>query len=134
MTREQKKNYLKRYIASKDAIKCIREEIAFLYDMATHITPNLSPTPGGGGSDKIQNAVDRIDGAESKLERAAASLEATCGEILELINSLEEPSHLAIMYRRYIQGKRFATICRETHYELSTVMGLHRDALDSLDM
>ena len=135
MNREQKRQYLKRYIANKDAIRCLLEEATVIRSVATKITQSFSLTPGGkGGSDKIQNAVDRLDGVASKLAKTATKLESECARICDLIESVSDPRYLAILTRRYLQGKTFAKICLETHYEYSTVMELHQKAIDSINI
>lgn len=52
--------------------------------------------------------------------------------VVSLINTLENPKHIEILYKRYIEGKLWSQIMQETGYSKQTALRYHRIALEKM--
>ena len=50
-------------------------------------------------------------------------------KVIKLIYSLEDSRHIEILYKKYVEHKRFTRIAREIHYSVDRIWHLHGEAL-----
>ena len=88
---------------------------------------------GGGRADMLAENVGRLQGYRDEL----AGLLATYLELQRFadrtIAKLRHARHQQVLNMRYLEGKEWRQIARETSYSLSNVYELHRQAHAELD-
>ena len=71
------------------------------------------------------------ESAEFSLKRVK-ELEKEKEEIYKVIFLLENPTHKAILHKRYVQGKKWEDISEEMYYELAQIHRLHNEAISEV--
>lgn len=131
---EQKKKYLKRYRKMVSLIARLEERVAKINARMLKVrSPNFSGEVQGTGkpvtieemiSDKIE-LEERI----SKLEKKSKPIKH---EIVEKIDSLDDPRHAEVLEAYFIDCKDFQTIADEIGYTKRHVIRLYSDAINKI--
>lgn len=125
------KSYLQRLAQCDARINAMQDKIDDLYDQATRITPTLKQdiVSGGGGQDKIGDAVSKIVDLRKEINRQIDYFVDLQQEANDLLNKLQNNVHYTILYRRYMLGDSFAEIAAEIDKGERQTHSLHGDAL-----
>lgn len=132
MTAEE---YLTRYRRMSTRIKMLQDEIKRLQAEAESMQINLDGMPRGSNvSDKIARLAVQIAEYRSTLEEEIAAVYRESMKIVELIGKVENPHQQTLLYKRYIEGKKWGEIAGEMRYTYQWVAGpLHIRALRSFE-
>lgn len=108
-----------------------REEIMTL---ATKVTTNLSPEPGGGGdsSRKVENWAMKLSELDEKIDEQINIFSDVADEVMTLISLMPECTEKGIIYDRYITGLTFDKLARKNGYSESHTFLLHRRGIETL--
>lgn len=87
------------------------------------------PKAPGHGSDKVSEAVARMNAAQAALEDAAVELMDARRDARERLARLEDADHEAVLVGRYVNGWSWKRCCDELSYSWSGLMDLRRRAL-----
>lgn len=68
--------------------------------------------------ENLQASLNRIE----KLEKQKK-------EIYKIVELITNPTHKAILFKRYVQGKKWEDISEELHYENQHIHRLHKKAI-----
>lgn len=116
---EQKQERIKEIRESASTVRAVR------YD--------LEKVQGGGHSDKIGESVAKIVDLEKEVENDMMKLLYRQHEIIGQIHKLDNPKHIKILYKRYIEGKDFQTIADEIDLTYQYALMLHGKALKAFE-
>lgn len=130
---ENKKRSLKRY---KKNIACIGrlEDKKTLLDLKRKSpkSPNYSGMPRGGTPITNEDISDEIIDLEKRIERLKAKGKRLKDEILEDIDSLEDPRYCEVLEAYFIDCKTIAEISEDMGYSERYIYDLYRDGISAL--
>jgi DNA-directed RNA polymerase specialized sigma24 family protein len=125
------REYLSEAKRIKIRIEAMSEQLAFLRSTAEHIAPQLSDMPKPPiNIHKGEDAIIRVLAFEERLKIQFTKLD----EITATINEVTEPTLQVVLTKRYIGGKTWAEIARETYICERHIRRLHKQALDEVDI
>ena len=134
MNHEEKKRYLKRYLAAKRKVRLLLDEIAELRDSQT------SPMGLGDGMPK-GNMKSDLSGYMVKLDELLRELEAereiqmiVYKEIRQAINAMQDATEQEILIRRYMLGQSWEKISAEMGYSYRHTTKKHGQALKNFEI
>lgn len=116
---EQKQERIKEIREGASTVRAVR------YD--------LEKVQGGGHSDRIGEAVAKIVDLEKEVESDIVNLIYRQQEITNQIHKLNNPNHMKILYKRYIDGKNLQAIADEINFTYQYVLELHGKALKAFE-
>ena len=136
MTRQEKKDFLHSYWEITHNCKSLTMELEKLQTLATHITANISPVPGGGNGNKskIEECAIRIVEIETKLEEELGRTVATREAILKAIESLPRQYDKTLIRYRYINCLSYSKIAEETGVDERWVRRKINKAIDNMKL
>jgi len=134
MNHEEKKRYLKRYLAAKRKVRLLLDEIAELRDSQT------SPMGLGDGMPR-GNMKSDLSGYMVKLDKLLRELEAeqevqmiTYQEIRNALKNMEDNTEQEILIRRYTLGQSWEKIAVEMGYSYRHTTKKHGQALKNFEI
>lgn len=133
MNREEKKEFLKRYVELKRTVESLKEEAFFWNDRAVSIPIarlELSGIKGSNRKNPVEEHLEILDLLEKKEREAVKILD----EILEAINRVDIPEYRSILIYRYVNDLYFHQIAKKMDYSLDHIYTIHRKALDLLNL
>ena len=128
-----KKEYLQQYKRLDSYIESQVEELEKWRLLATKVTPTYSDMPSGsGGDDKIQSAVEHMDGIRKMLDQSIDEFVKLKTDIQEKLDAVEDISLRMLLKYRYIDGLTFEQIAVNMNYSYRNITRMHGQALQSL--
>ena len=132
---ENKKRFLKRYRKNYNCIVRLEGKLSLLDAKLNSVrSPNLSGMPRGGipitDADLI---ADKID-LENRIKRLKEKGKKLKGEILEEIDSLDDPRYVAILEGFFIDCLSMEDIADNEGYTVRHVYTLYHDAVRTLTL
>lgn len=85
-------------------------------------------------TDIVERNVIRLIEMQEKIFAEKVKLEAARNTIMEQIQNLDDDRYVKILFKRYVEGKKFFTIHLETDYDYDYVRVLHGEALGYFEM
>ena len=130
---ESKKRFLKRYRKNYNCIVRLEEKLALLDVKLNSVrSPNLSGMPRGGVPVTAADLVaDKID-LENRITRLKEKGKKLKLEILEEIDSLDEPRYIAVLEGFFIDCLSMEEIAENEGYTVRHVYSLYHNAVRSL--
>ena len=116
---EQKQERIKEIRESASTVRAVRFD--------------LEKVQGGGHTDRIGEAVAKIVDLETEVENDMMNLLYRQHEIVNQIQKVDNPNHMKILYKRYIEGKNLQTIADEIFLTYQYVLELHGKALKAFE-
>lgn len=133
MTREEKKQVLKRYQEIGADIREKTEELAEWRSKAVKVTSVLSDMPRSGGRDnRLERSVERMMEIQSAMKERVSDRIASREEIEGIIDSVAGGSQQRLLRYKYIVGWTWEQIADEMNYTYRNVLYLHGKALDGM--
>jgi DNA-directed RNA polymerase specialized sigma subunit len=83
------------------------------------------------GDTSVVNLVDKLDRQSREINRLLAEFIEQRLRIIQEIHSLENPLHVQILFKRYVEYKKLDQIAEEMHYSYVHIIRLHGQALKS---
>jgi DNA-directed RNA polymerase specialized sigma subunit len=133
MTSQEKKEQLQKYKeAEREAVR-LEEEIARWYSQAERTTTVLQKAPGGGtGGDRLQSAVEEIDGLLCQLGDKRAESVRIRRKIEDAIANVSDGRQRQLLRYRYIEGMTWTKTAVNLGVDERWVYRLHGQALSNL--
>lgn len=132
MTNQEKKVYLKKYQEAERESSRLEEEIARWYSKAEKTTSVISQVPGGGGCDRLQGAVEEIDGLAIRLGEQRIKSVQTRQDVDRAIQSVTGERLQRLLRYRYIDGMTWEAIAEKMECSERWIYKLHRWALSAI--
>lgn len=134
MTNKEKKQYLNRYVQSKNRYNAISEEMLRIRSEACRVSPVLSEMPSGGNQTgtKIERAIEQLDACANDLEKEALEMRRLMQEVKAAINTIPDETLKQLLELRYINGYTWEQIAVKMYYSYQWVCELHGKALNRL--
>lgn len=128
------KEYLKELIKIQVLIKSKTEMIKLLSSKAEYKGINYGDDSGhtSGTTNPAEEILLKILGKEQELAIEVDKYSKMLTTAMSLIDSLENPQHIQVIYKRYLQNKRWENIAVEMNRDLRYVYKIHGEALVSL--
>lgn len=98
---------------------------------ATSVTQTISGDPVQGTKDP--HKFDRLVELDEQIDRLVDKLVETRLDIISAIGELEDGRLRELLYKRYIEGKRFEQVAVEMRYSWRQTCRLHGDALVKME-
>lgn len=130
---EHKKRYLKRYRKNCSCIDRLEEKLNLLDERIKSVkSPNMSGMPRGGTPVTIEELLsDKIE-LEERIKRLKRKGRNLKNEILEEVDSLEDPRYCEVLEAYFIECKTIAEIAEEMGYTERYLYDLYRGAIERL--
>lgn len=134
MTNKEKKQYLNRYVQSKNRYNAISEEMLRIRSEACRVSPVLSEMPSGGNQTgtKIERAIEQLDACANDLEKEALEMRRLMQEVKAAINTIPDETLKQLLELRYINGYTWEQIAVKMYYSYVHICRLHGLALEKI--
>ena len=86
----------------------------------------VQTSAGNGGIEAVVVERERI---QKNMDNTVSLYLAKRQQIIDRIHRTDKEAYMQVLYKRYIEGKKFEEIKREMHYEVSYIRKLHCKAL-----
>jgi hypothetical protein len=137
MTREEKIEFLSRYLEIDEEINRLCSELSMWRARATKITPTYSDMPKGGQQENsIQSAIEKIIVLEQEINVEIDHLQDTRQSIWKAIRSVGDVKLRRVLSLRYLDNRKRLTweqIAIEMDYDLRQIYRIHNSAIDSIE-
>ncbi len=134
MTNNAKKTFLSRYGNNEREIKRLEEDIACWKSRAERVTASYSLTPGHGGGDKIQTAVENVIEVHAMLyDKLIDAAELRKG-IQVAIDTVQDARLRTLLEYRYIDGRKWEHIADDLSIDFRHTLRLHCRALTQMKL
>lgn len=109
------------------------EELDKLKALTLKITTTIKPdvVSSSGNQDKIGDAVARIVDLQNEINQAVDSYIDRKKLVSDIIERIEDPDHVAILYKRYFHYERWEQIACEMNWGIRHTTRIHGYALVS---
>lgn len=130
---KKKKRSLKRYKINLACIGRLEEKLTLLDARIKSVkSPNYSGMPRGGTPVKVEELLsDKID-LEKRIKRLKDKGKKYKDQILEEIDSLEDPRYCEVLEAYFIECKRISDIAEDMGYTEVHIYNLYREAVTEL--
>lgn len=130
---EDKKVFLKRYRENRACVRRLEKKLALLEDRIISIkSPNFSGMPRGGQPVTLADLVSDKDELEKRIERLKEKGKQIKNEILEEIDTLEDPRYCEILEAYFIDGLSMEDIAENEGYSVRQIYKLYSEAINIL--
>lgn len=124
------KEFLQRATRLDDEINTMQQSLDEMRSMAERVTASISAAPHGGGDDHSrENIIIKICDLNAKIEERIDELVTVKAEIVDRINQIQNANYRLLLWKRYIQGKRWEQIAVDMNYSDRQVKRVHGYAL-----
>ena len=130
-----KKQFLNRYRKNLNCIIRLEEKLALLEVRLSSVrSPNLSGIPRGSQPVTMEDLVaDKID-LKNRIERLKEKGKIFKSEILEVIDTLDEPRYISVLEGFFIDCLSVEAIARREGYTVRHVYSLYHKAIRALTL
>lgn len=130
---KKKKRSLKRYKVNLACIGRLEEKLTLLDERIKSVkSPNYSGMPRGGTPVTIEELLsDKLD-LEKRIKRLKDKGKRFKDQILEEIDSLEDPRYCEVLECYMIEGMRISDIAEDMGYTEVHIYNLYREAIKEL--
>lgn len=133
MTKEKEeiKAYLNRIRLLQNQIDAMQEDIRWLEESATRITPTLKDdvVSCSGSQDRVGDAAARIADLKAESEKAIADLAEERDKIARQLKQVRKPEYFEVLQKRHMEYKTFEAIAADMNFSTRWVMKLYGRAL-----
>ncbi len=128
------KKYLEEIAKDDAVIKNKLAEIRRLESLATSISVSPSDTPiqSSGNNDKVGKFAADIADKKTEWQLLVNKLEEKREKRIKVIEQLEDRLQYSVIYKRYVDQKRFEDIAEEEHYSYRWVLTVHSKGIKKL--
>ena len=103
-----------------------RERSAVRITKKVSTNERVQTSAGNGGIEAVVVERERI---QKNIDNTVSLYLAKRQQIIDRIHRTDKEAYMQVLYKRYIEGKKFEEIKREMHYEVSYIRKLHCKAL-----
>lgn len=128
------KSYLRKIELLDAHINNKLNDLATLRTMVTKITATITPVAvsGSGNQDKLGDAVAKIVDLQDEINQQIDRFVDAKMEVSAVLEKLQEPDHVKVLHKRYIEYKPFEQIACEMHCTYRNVCYIHGKALQEV--
>lgn len=110
-------------------------EMSRLKDMVLNITPTLKDdvVSGSGSKDKLGDTVAKIVDLQDEINRAIYEFVDRKNEVCAIIDSLQNPDHVALLHKRYVEYLTWEQIACDMHISYRHATRMHGRALQAIE-
>lgn len=121
------KKYLEEIAKDDAVIKNKLAEIGRLESLATSISSVVSDTPvqSSGNHDRVGKIASDIADKKAELQLLVDEFIDKRNARIKIIEQLEDNLQYTVIYKRYMQQKKFEDIAEEEHYSYRWVLTIH---------
>lgn len=125
------KGYLMRYRGLRAKCNALERAIRAAFEDATNTTVALKEVcvQTSGGGEMMANAVVNAMDATAMLEDARRDCQRALREIMDAIDSVQDPVQQTVLIEHYINGRTLAEIQTDICYEKRNTLIIHGRAL-----
>lgn len=123
------KQYLKDLVKIQVLIKSKTEMIKLLNSKAEYKGISYGEDVSGSGTSTHMDLLMELLDKEKELKEEIEKYSSMMTEAMKLIDKLENPQQIQVIYKRYLQNKRWENIAVEMDRELRYVQKIHGKAL-----
>lgn len=134
MNHEEKKRYLKRYLAAKRKVRLLLDEIAELRDSQTSPMGLGDGMPRGNMKSDLSGYMVKLDELLRELEAEQEVQMITYQEIRNALKNMEDNTEQEILIRRYMLGQSWEKISAEMGYSYRHTTKKHGQALKNFEI
>ncbi len=129
------KAYLRRIELLDAHINNKLNDLATLRTMVTKITATITPVAvaGSGNQDKLGDAVAKIVDLQNEINQKIDKFVDAKIEVSAVLEKLQEPDHVKVLHKRYIEYKPWEMIACEMRYSYRNVCYIHGKALQAVE-
>lgn len=113
----------------QERIKEIRESISTV----RAVRFDLEKVQGGGQTDRIGEAIAKIVDLETEVENDMIIFIYLQHKVINQIQRVGNLNYMQLLFKRYIEGKDFKKIAKETRFSYDYVKSLHGKALKAFE-
>ncbi len=113
-------------------IKSKTELIKLLNSKAEYKGISYGDEAGGSGTSDHMDLIMEILDKEKELKEAIDNYSKMLTDAMELIDKLENPQQIQVLYKRYLQNKRWENIAVELNRDMRQIYRMHGEALIAL--
>lgn len=130
---KKKKRSLKRYKKNNACIDRLEEKLLLLDERIKSVkSPNYSGMPRGGTPVTVEELIsDKIE-LEERIKRLKGKSKNLKREILEEIDTLEDPRYCEVLESFFIDNKTLKNIAEDEGYTVRHVYRLYSEAIEVL--
>ena len=123
--------YLNRIRLLEKQINAMQEEIRWLEESATRITPTLKEdvVSCSGSQDRVGDAAAKIGDLKSECKQAMLALAEERNKIARQLKKVRNAEYFEILHKRHMECMTFEDIATSMHYSYRWVWTLHKRAL-----
>lgn len=130
-----KKRFLKRYRKNLNCIARLEDKLATLEIKLNSVrTSNLSSMPRGGQPVTMEDMIADKTDLEDRIKRLKTKSKILKDEILNEIDSLDEPRYIAVLEGFFIDCLSAEDIAENEGYTVRHVYSLYHDAVRALTL
>ena len=128
------KAYLRRIELLDAHITNKLNDLETLRTMVTKITATITPVAvsGSGSQDKLGDAIAKIVDLQNEINHKVKKLIDAKMEVSAVLEKLQEPDHVKVLHKRYIEYKPFEQIACEMCCTYRNVCYIHGKALQEV--
>ena len=128
------KKYLEEIAKDDAVIKNKLAEIRRLESLATSISvsPSNTPVQSSGNNDKVGKFAADIADKKAEWQLFVNKLEEKREKRIKVIEQLEDRLQYSVIYKRYVDQKKFEDIAEEEHYSYRWVLTVHSKGMKKL--
>lgn len=106
-----------------------------LFEMATSITATLRDdvVSGTGAKDRVGDIASKLADIEMEIDRAVDAFVDKKREVQEHIDKLQNPDHVKLLYKRYVEYLSFEQIACDLNFSYRHTTRLHGRALQAIE-
>ncbi len=110
-------------------------EMSRLKNMVLNITPTLKDdvVSGSGSKDKLGDTVAKIVDLQDEINKAIDEFVDRKNEVCALIDSLQNPDHVALLHKRYVEYLTWEQIACDMHISYRHATRMHGRALQAIE-
>lgn len=133
MTKDELKKKLRSAQTLSKLLEADIAELQNMRDYAEKITPAYSLAPGGNSTgQRIENDTAKIVDLENTIKSDQERLKKAIEEVKQLIGLVDDPLLSRILYKRYLQYKKWEQIAVDLNYTYRRVLQLHGIGLNEI--
>ena len=130
---ESKKRYLKRYRKNRALIDRLNDKIEILDERIKGIrSPRFSDMPRGGTPITKEDMIAEKDDIQRRIDRLEVKGKIIKGEILDIIDELDDTRYAEILEAFLIDCKDFGEIAEDNCYSVRHIERLYSEAIKSV--
>lgn len=136
MSREDKKEYLKKYRNAKEKMEMGEDMAKYYLDLQKRLEGGWLKPPNRdvAGYQRYADLLDRVKKFRKKISLGCKNSKKISEEIKNVVLSIHDDQEADVLRMRYLEGKTVEEIADTMSYCCASIGRIHKRALDNLDL